>query len=92
LKIPFSLTDPVLSDGGYSERDTCLPFLILLDTAPLGEQLLGSSFIPLTAILNKYSIDSNWHHVSASKRLLMIAVGTTANWRQSGEARKVRAT
>jgi hypothetical protein len=58
----------------------------------LGEQLLGSSFIPLTAIPNKYSIDSNWHHVGASKRLLMIAVGTTANWRQSGEARKVRAT
>jgi len=61
--------------------------------SPFGEQLLGSSFIPLTAIPNKYSIDSNWHQVGASKRLLMIAVGRPQpSWRQSGEARKVRAT
>lgn|ERR1700730_16946836 len=73
--------------------DTCLPFLILLAKAHSGEQLLGSSFIPLTAIPNKYSIDSNWHQVGASKRLLMIAVGRPQpSWRQSGEARKVRST
>jgi hypothetical protein len=38
---------------------TCPPFLILPATVHSGGQPVGSSFMTLTAIANRYSIDSN---------------------------------